>query len=162
MKLTPKQEDFCILFVKYGDATKAYKEAYKCDNNKTSRTNGYKNLQKQIIKERIAELTKGSRESQIASAEEVLEMLSKVVRGEEKDQFGLEASLSDRIKAGELLLKRYKVFDRIDDKLEALKRKKLELDIEKQQLDLQAKTGGNDEPVEITFVKASETNGKTN
>ena len=32
------------------------------------------------------------------------------MRGEEKDQFGLEASLQDRTKAAELLGKRYRLF----------------------------------------------------
>ena len=33
------------------------------------------------------------------------------MNGEEKDQFGLEASLSDRLKAGENLMKRLAVAD---------------------------------------------------
>ena len=81
MKLTPKQEKFCILFVKYGDATTAYMEAYNCKNRVTARTNAHKNLQKPIIKARIEELMKGSKANSIASAEEVLEFLSRVVRG---------------------------------------------------------------------------------
>ena len=32
------------------------------------------------------------------------------MRGEEKDQFGLDASLQDRTKAAELLGKRYRLF----------------------------------------------------
>lgn len=152
MKLTPKQDEFCILFVKYGDGTKAYKEAYKCDNNTTARTNAHKNLQKPIIKARIEELSKGSKERQIASAEEVLEILSKVVRGEEKDQFGLDASLSDRIKAGELLLKRYRVFDRVDDKLEALKRRETELNIKKKEIELSKINGDDGKDKTLTVI----------
>lgn len=58
----------------------------------------------------------------IASADEVLQFLTRVMRGEEKDQFGLDASLQDRTKAGVELLKRYdaskddtqKVLDKLD------------------------------------------------
>ena len=46
----------------------------------------------------------------IAKAEEVLEYLSRVVRNEEKDQFGLDLSIADRTKAAELLGKRYALF----------------------------------------------------
>ena len=46
----------------------------------------------------------------IASQDEVLEYLTKVMRGEEKDQFGLDASLQDRTKCAELLDKRYGTF----------------------------------------------------
>ena len=46
----------------------------------------------------------------IASQDEVLQYLTKVMRGEEKDQFGLDASLQDRTKCAELLGKRYGTF----------------------------------------------------
>ena len=49
-------------------------------------------------------------DSRIASQDEVLQYLTKVMRGEEKDQFGLDASLQDRTKCAELLGKRYGTF----------------------------------------------------
>ena len=45
-----------------------------------------------------------------ASQDEVLEYLTRVMRGQEKDQFDLEASLQDRTKCAELLGKRYGTF----------------------------------------------------
>ena len=48
--------------------------------------------------------------SRIASQDEVLEYLTRVMRGEEKDQFDLDASLQDRTKCAELLGKRYGTF----------------------------------------------------
>lgn len=143
-KLTPKQEKFCILFAKYGDGTKAYIEAYNCKNKVTARTNAHKNLQKPIIKAFLDELMKGSKENSIASANEVLEYLSKVMRGEEKDQFGLEVSIQDRTKAADLLLKRYKAFDKeIDEKMEELKRKQIELDIKKREIEIERIANGD-------------------
>ncbi len=47
----------------------------------------------------------------IADADEVLRFLSAVIRGEVKDQFGLDAALSDRLKAAQELLKRYAIAD---------------------------------------------------
>ena len=47
----------------------------------------------------------------VASTDEVLRFYSAVMRGQEKDQFGLDASLTDRIKAANSLMKRYAVAD---------------------------------------------------
>lgn len=46
------------------------------------------------------------RRKSIATAEEVMEFYTKTMRGEIKDQFGLDAPLADRIKAGNELAKR--------------------------------------------------------
>jgi len=46
----------------------------------------------------------------IATADEVLEYLTKVMNGEEKDAFGLDTSIADRTKAAELLGKRHMLF----------------------------------------------------
>ena len=40
-----------------------------------------------------------------------MQFYTKVMRGEEKDQFGLDASLTDRIRAGQELLKRLTIAD---------------------------------------------------
>lgn len=46
----------------------------------------------------------------IASQTEVLQYLTRVMRGEEKDQFGLEASLKDRTDCAKLLGQKYGTF----------------------------------------------------
>lgn len=59
----------------------------------------------------------------IADAEEVLRYLTKVMRGEVKDQFDLDPTIQDRTKAAELLGKRYKLFvdkQEISGKVEAV------------------------------------------
>ena len=69
---------------------------------------GSQNLSKldRFIKVKLEEKEK----QRIASQDEVLQYLTKVMRGEEKDQFGLDASLQDRTKCAELLGKRYGTF----------------------------------------------------
>jgi len=69
---------------------------------------GSQNLSKldKFIKIKLQE----KEDSRIASQDEVLQYLTKVMRGEEKDQFGLDASLQDRTKCAELLGKRYGTF----------------------------------------------------
>lgn len=50
----------------------------------------------------------------IATAEEVLERLTRIARGEEKDAFGLDTNNQDKIKALELLGKNYQLYtDRV-------------------------------------------------
>ena len=46
----------------------------------------------------------------IADADEVLQYLTGVMRGEIKDQFDMDASIQDRNRAAELLGKRYRLF----------------------------------------------------
>lgn len=107
-KLTPKQKAFADYYIETGNATEsAIRAGY---NKKTARQIGSMNLTKVDIKEYIEERLKEIESKRIADGKEVLEYLSKVMRGEEKDQFGLDASLQDRTKAAELLGKRYRLF----------------------------------------------------
>nr|WP_238555950.1 terminase small subunit [Paenibacillus alvei] len=55
------------------------------------------------MKERLAE----KEAERVASQDEVLEFLTQVMRGEVKDQLGLETPVKERSKAAELLGKRY-------------------------------------------------------
>lgn len=105
-KLTPKQQAFADYYIETGNATEAARRAgYKKPN-----VQGSQNLEKLSIKSYIEERMKVLDEKRIAKGEEVLQYLTKVMRGEEKDQFGLDASLQDRTKAAELLGKRYRLF----------------------------------------------------
>ena len=105
MKLTKKQKDFCEYYLQTGNAAEAARKAgYSA---KTARVIGPENLSKpdvlEYIESRWAEMDKRL----IADTDEVLKFYSSVMRGEVKDQFGLEASLSDRLKAGDSLMKRF-------------------------------------------------------
>lgn len=105
-KLTEMQKRFIDFYIETANATKACEMAgYKGKNlNRV----GSQNLSKldRFIKIKLQE----KENNRIASQDEVLEYLTKVMRGEEKDQFGLDASLQDRTKCAELLGKRYGTF----------------------------------------------------
>lgn len=105
MKLTAKQKKFCEYWVQSGNASKAARDAGY--SKKTADSIGIENLGKPAIKAYIAELTSNQDKQRVADASEVLEFYSAVMRGQIKDQFGLEASLADRLKAGDSLMKRY-------------------------------------------------------
>lgn len=103
--MTPKQKKFCEFYVQSGNATDAARKAGY--SPKTAEVIGLENLRKPGIKAYIAEIVGDQDKKRVADAAEVLEFYSAVMRGEVKDQFGLDASLTDRLKAGDALMKRY-------------------------------------------------------
>lgn len=109
MALTLKQKKFADYYLECGNETESAKRAGYSE--KTAYAIGNENLKKPEIKayieERLAEIDGQS----IASIKEVMQFYTKVMRGEEKDQFGLDVSVNDRIKAGQELLKRLVVAD---------------------------------------------------
>ncbi|WP_415321392.1 terminase small subunit [Clostridium perfringens] len=130
MKLTPKQKAFAEYYIETGNATESARKAgYKGKNLNRIAS---ENLSKLDIKSYIDEKMKELESKRIAKAEEVLEYLTRVLRGEETEQVVVtenigdfmseakvvdkEISAKDKIKAAELLGKRYRLFT---DKIEA-------------------------------------------
>lgn len=103
--LTPKQKAFADYYIECGNATESAKRAGYKDSS--ARQIGAENLSKPSISAYIAERQKQIEDSRIASAAEVQRFYSAVLRGEIKDQFGLEASLDTRMAAGRELMKRH-------------------------------------------------------
>ena len=104
MSLTQKQRKFADLYIKLDNATEAAKQAGYSE--KTAYAIGSENLKKPEIKAYITERLAQLESESIASINEVMKFYTKVMRGEEKDQFGLDASLSDRMKAGKEIINR--------------------------------------------------------
>ena len=105
VRLTPKQKAFADYYIQIGNATEAAKKAgYR---EKSARQIGTENLSKPAISTYITERMQKQEKSRVADADEVIAFYTAVMRGEVKDQFGVDASLSDRLKAGDSLMKRY-------------------------------------------------------
>lgn len=105
MPLTPKQKAFADFYLECGNATEAARKAgYSA---KTARVIGQENLLKPAISAYIEERLSELEAKRIAGADEVLAFYTAVMRGDVKDQFGLDASLSDRLNAGKELMKRH-------------------------------------------------------
>jgi len=102
--LTPKQKAFADNYIKCGNATEAAKEAGY--NPKSARQIGAENLTKPYILDYIKQRTTPTEQKRIASGDEVLQFFTRVMNGEEKDAFGLDASLDTKIKAAVELAKR--------------------------------------------------------
>ena len=109
MNLTPKQKAFADYYIECGNSTEAARKAGYSE--KTCYAIGAENLKKPHISAYIAERMQAQNEARVASADEVLQFFSSVMRGEVKDQFGLDAALSDRLNAGKELMKRYAAAD---------------------------------------------------
>lgn len=73
---------------------------------KTAPFIGAENLKKPQISAYIKRRIDEQEAARVADANEVLQFYSAVMRGEVKDQFGIDASLSDRLKAADSLAKR--------------------------------------------------------
>lgn len=101
--LTLKQQKFIDFYIEKGNATEAAELAGY--SKKTAKQIGSENLSKldSYIKVRLKQLE----DKRIASADEVLKYFTSVMRGEEKDSFGLDASLRDRNDAAKCLAQRF-------------------------------------------------------
>ena len=111
-ELTQKQKKFADYLIKLGRdrATEAAKLAGYSE--KSARQSGYANMQKASVKAYIEERIKTAAEPReraeaerklVADGDEVLRFLSATMRGEVKDQFGLDAQLKDRLAAAKEL-----------------------------------------------------------
>ena len=116
MELTPKQKAFADYYLETGNATEAARRAGYSENS--AKQIGTENLSKPSISQYIAERQKQVEDSRIADISEVLQFFTSVMRGEVKDQFDFDPSLSDRLSAGKELMKRYEKGD--DGKKDAL------------------------------------------
>lgn len=114
MELTPKQKAFADYYLECGNVTEAARRA----GYKQPHVQGSQTLAKLSVSQYIAERQKQVEDKRIADISEVLQFFTSVMRGEIKDQFDFDPSLSDRLSAGKELMKRYEKGD--DGKKDAL------------------------------------------
>ena len=106
-KLSEKEKAFCRAYIKDGNGTQAVKKAgYKYKTENAAGNAAYCLLRKPQIQAEIARLNEKKEVHAIATAQEVMEFFTRCMLGEEKDQFGLDISAADKIKAAQELAKR--------------------------------------------------------
>ena len=119
LPLTTKQKRFCQEYLIDLNATQAAIRAGYSE--KSAYSVGQRMLKNVEVKKYIVEQVERLKNEKISSAQEVLEYLTSVMRGEQKEQVPLmyydkqileekSASIKDRLKAAELLGKRYALF----------------------------------------------------
>ena len=106
--LTKKERIFADEYIKTTNATQSAIKAGYAENSAS--VTGSKMLRKPKVRQYIDAVMNERSKDTIATADEVLEYLTRVVRGEEKDAFGLDVSVADKTKAAELLGKRHMLF----------------------------------------------------
>lgn len=102
--LNPKQKLFCANYLKYNNGAEAAKQAGYSE--KSASITARNLLKNNFVGEYIYRKQQELQSATIADAQEILQYLTDVMRGEIKDQFGLEASLAERTKAAQELAKR--------------------------------------------------------
>jgi len=97
--LTPAEERFVAEYIKCGNVSIAKKNSgYVGDGNRL--------LEQPNVQKRIRKVMRKLEKETTATAEEVMQFFTAVMRGEIADQFGLDASIADRTRAAQELAKR--------------------------------------------------------
>lgn len=109
---------FIEYYVQTENATEALKKTGYKAKRLPQRAHELKKMLKPYIDERLARYqTKGTSynvKKAVADTNEILEILTRIARGEEKDAFGLDTTNQDKIKALELLGKANQLYvDRV-------------------------------------------------
>lgn len=119
--LNERQKKFCEYYVACGNAAEAARRAGY--SKQSARHQGFRLLTKEHISQYIGKLSAGPRKKRIAEAADVLHFFTRVMRGEEKDVFGIGPSLDDRIKAAASLMRVHEVAGRglsAEERLDAI------------------------------------------
>lgn len=103
-KLSIREQKFVAYYLDHGDPTKAVTDAKF--NTTSPAAYARKLLAKPKIQKEIARQWDLFMNERIASSQEIMGFYTMTMRGQIKDQFGLEATLADRIKAADALAKR--------------------------------------------------------
>lgn len=99
-RLTAREKRFCQLYVETNKAGQSVIDAgYNVSNLNSASVYAANLLAKTKVKAEIQRLMQPGENKAIATAQEVMERFTAIARGEDKDQFGLEISASDRLKA---------------------------------------------------------------
>ena len=123
-KLTDKQLAFADYYIELGNATQAYLRAYpNAKKETTASTNGSRMLGNAKVKAYIDERLEELKSKRVADQQEILELLTAIARGETTSATlrgigegaqtideDMPPTTTERIKAAELLGKRYRMW----------------------------------------------------
>lgn len=155
MKLTAKQRLFADEYIKSGNATQsAIKAGY---NVRSAKVIGAQNLSKLNVKSYIDAKMAEIESHKIADAKEVLQYLTRVLRGEEKEEIPDNVNggtierpplIKDRTVAAREIMKRYP----LDDPIVAAQLKKLQAEADTAIWKRDELTGKNDTSDKTTLI----------
>lgn len=111
--LKPKQERFCVEYLKTGNAAQSYKLSFGISNDNAARASSCRLLKSSAIQNRLSELQAEINNEKILTAQEIQERLSSIARREATETITLPngeqvqkaTSIRDATRALELLAK---------------------------------------------------------
>ena len=86
VKLTIKQEAFCLEYAASGNATEAYKKAYGAKDDNAAAANAARLIRNDKVQIRLRELAEKVAAPKIANIQEIQEFLTAVMRQEKTEQ----------------------------------------------------------------------------
>lgn len=106
--LTPIEQKFVDNYIQCSNLSEAVQrlDEYKDKSRNCCSQLGQTFIKRPNVRAAIDRVLKRMEKDTIANAEEVMSYFTSVMRGEVKDQFGLEAPLSERTRAAQELAKR--------------------------------------------------------
>lgn len=106
--LTAIEQQFVTNYIRLGSATEAAKQLTNIEKRTQSQYAdlGRRILDRPNVRAEINKIMDELRKETVATADEVMQFFTSVMRGEVKDQFGLDATLSDRTRAAQEIAKR--------------------------------------------------------
>ena len=109
--MNEKQKMFADYYIETLNITESYKRAYGEDlSDESASANGSRLIRNDKVEKYIEKAMENKSKERIASQDEVLEFLTKTMRGEVQDKLGLETPVKERVRSAELLGKRYEIF----------------------------------------------------
>lgn len=106
-RLTPRERKFCMEYVRTGNARNSVMAAgYNVSNLNSAGACASDLLRAPKIQQEIHRLQQADESVAIATSAEVMAFFTKMMNGEMSDQFGLEISAADKLKAACELAKR--------------------------------------------------------
>lgn len=137
--LTPVEQAFITNYLKLGNLGEAMQASDVVKRSSKSAYNraAFDVIRRPNVQKELHRIMEELRKESIATADEVMQYFTSVMRGEVKDQFGLEAPLSERTKAAQELAKR-------------------SIDID-QRIKMKQELAGSQEPIQITLNWARNT-----
>lgn len=108
--LSVAEQKFLDNYIKFGNLTEAVAQTPELQPEGRTRNNlsqiGLNIINKPNVRAEYERILNEAKKETMATAQEVMEYFTAVMRGEVKDQFGLDAALAERTKAAQELAKR--------------------------------------------------------
>lgn len=104
--LTTRQEAFCAIYARLGNASEAYKQAgYSCKRDANAQSSAARLMAQPKIKARLAQLAEELASERIAGIREMQERLTSIIRSELKEEQVVSVGLGEGVSEAQIVEK---------------------------------------------------------